>query len=116
MGTNVASQKMLYKGKQSFLSEQMLEDRSSRPSSDKGMLLVVVKYQKFHLNMKPNFFSVRVVSRGMGSLERLWGIHPWKQKKNHQISHLLWLTLLGEGGWTRWFPEVPSNLNHTVIL
>lgn len=77
MGTNVASQKELHKGKQSFLSEQILEGRSSWPSSDKGML-VVVKYQKFHLNMKPNLFSVRVVSRGMRSLERLWGIHPWK--------------------------------------
>lgn len=44
------------------------------------------------------------------------GHTPLEIEKNHQISHLLWLTLLGEGGWTRWFPEVPSNLNHTVIL
>lgn len=32
------------------------------------------------------------------------------------VSSLLWLTLLQMGGWTRWFQEMPSDFNNSVIL
>jgi len=32
------------------------------------------------------------------------------------LSLLLWVLLLEQRGWTRWPPEVPSNLSHTVVL
>lgn len=31
------------------------------------------------------------------------------------LGNLLWLPLLGQGSWTRQFPEIPANLNHSVM-
>lgn len=32
------------------------------------------------------------------------------------LGNWLQVALLEQSGWTRWFPEVPSNLNYSVIL
>lgn len=82
MGTNVASQKQHTKEGNPSFSEQVPEGRNSWPGSDEGMLVVVVKYWKFHLNMKPNFFQCGWSSPGMGCPERLWGIYPSKYSQN----------------------------------
>lgn len=33
----------------------------------------------------------------------------------HKLGHLIQMTLLSSGGWTRWSPEVPANLSCFVI-
>ena len=30
------------------------------------------------------------------------------------LGNCLWVTLLEQGGWTRWPPELPSHLDHSV--
>lgn len=32
------------------------------------------------------------------------------------LGNQLWVSLVEQGYWTRWPPEVPPNLNHSVIL
>lgn len=61
----------------------------------------------------------------MGCLDSLCNIHLWKYSKLDQIHALAtyWgnkqtdgYHLLQAGGQTKWLPEVPSNLNYSIIL
>lgn len=46
--------------------------------------------------------------------------HPpleiFKTQLDMVLNDLLYVALLEHGGWTKQLPEVPSNLNHFVIL
>lgn len=55
------------------------------------------------------FSTVRVTSTGTGFPERLWSCPPWR----YSTSVWMWSWALG---WIRCLPEVPSNLNHPMIL
>lgn len=75
------------------------------------------KHKKFHLNIKKYIFTVRagehwdqLPSCGvvvLGDTQNLLG---------HSLGNLLWVTLLEREGWVRVYPEVPLNLNCSVIL
>ena len=68
--------------------------------------------RKFHLNMRINFFTVRVTGQ-WNRLPRLVvespSLETFKIRLNAFLCPLLWVSLLKQGGWTRWSPEVPSN-------
>jgi len=42
-------------------------------------------------------------------------VEIFKTQLNMVLGNLPWLPLLEQGGWTRWSPEVPANLNHSVM-
>lgn len=78
---------------------------------NKGILVVAMKYQKFHSKMKQSFFQ--------------WGWTTNRFPRGAVVHILLEIdktppdqqpALFGEGDRTRWFPDLPSNLYHAVIL
>jgi len=77
-----------------------------------------LKHGKLQLNMRKNFFPVRVTEH--------WNRFPreavespleiFKTRLDAVLCNLLWVILLWQGGWTRRSPEVPPNPYHSVIL
>ena len=77
-----------------------------------------LKQRKFQLNMRKNFFTLRVTEH-LNRLPRGAGKSPleiFKTCLDTVLCSLFWVTLLTGWGWTRPSPEVPSNLHHAVIL
>ena len=78
-----------------------------------------LKQTKFRLNMRKNFFALRV-TEPWNRLPREVVESPspeiFKTRLDAVLCSLLWVTLLRQGGWTRRPTEVPSNLYHSVIL
>lgn len=68
------------------------------------------------LNTSKCFFTVRV-NTSRGCPERC-SLPPWRDSK--AIWTWPWATAVGDHAWagelTRWPPEVPSNLSHSVVL
>jgi len=75
--------------------------------------------RKFHLNMKKNFFPLRV-KEPWNRLPREDVESPsldiFKTCLDKVLCSLLLVTLLWQGGWTTCSPEVPSNPYRSVIL
>lgn len=78
-----------------------------------------LNHRKFYLNMRKNFLTVMVIERrnrlprevvDSPSLEIL------KSCIGTVLSNVVGETLLGQGGWARWPPVVPSSLNRSVSL
>ena len=87
---------------------------SDRTRGDRHKL----KHRKFRLNMRKNFFPLRVMEHwnrlpreavDSPSLEIL------KTRLDKVLYSLLQVTLLLQEGWTRWPTEVPSNRYRSVI-
>lgn len=65
-----------------------------------------------------NTFSQWVwLSTGTGCPESLRNLHPWKYSESvwTVLGNLLLVSLLDQRGWIGWPPEVPCNLNCSVI-
>jgi len=78
-----------------------------------------LKQRKFQLNMRKNFFTLRVKehwSRVPREVVESASLDIFKPRLDEVLRSLLWVTLLQQGGWTRCSPEVPSNPEHSVIL
>ena len=72
-----------------------------------------------HLNMRKNFLTLRVMehwNRLPGEVVDSPSLEIFKTHLDKVLCSLLWVTLLWQGGWTRWPTEVPSNPYHSVIL
>ena len=63
-----------------------------------------LKHRKFHLNMRKNFFPLRVMEH-WNRLPRVLMASPsleiFKTRLDKVLCSLLWVTLLWQGGWTR---------------
>ena len=78
-----------------------------------------LKHRKFQLNMKKNFFTLRVTEpwhRLPREVVESPSLEIFKTRLDTVLCSLLWVTLLRQGGWTGWPTEVPSNPCHSVIL
>ena len=77
------------------------------------------KHRKFRLNMRKNFFPLRVTdpwTRLPREVVESPSLEIFKTRLDAVLCSLLWVTLLRQGGWTRWPTEVPSKPEHSVIL
>jgi len=78
-----------------------------------------LKQRKFQLNMRKNFFPLRVTepwNRLPREVVESPSLELFKTRLDAVLCSLLWVTLLQQGGWTRWLTEVPSNPYYSVIL
>ena len=76
-----------------------------------------LRHRKFRLNMRKNFFPLRVT--GTGCPGRWWSLLLWRYSRptwTRSCAACCRLTLLWQEGWTRWPTEVPSNPYYSVIL
>jgi len=64
------------------------------------------EHQEAH-NCEGDRVLEQVAQRGCRDMEKLSG---------HGPGQLAIGGLAGAGGWTKWLPEVPSNLHHSVTL
>ena len=74
---------------------------------------------KFRLNMRKNFFPLRVTehwNRLPREVVESPSLEIFKTRLDKILCSLLQVTLLRQGGWTRWPTEVPSNPYYSVIL
>lgn len=73
--------------------------------------------KKSQLDTESKLFVVRVAEHGPGSLEMRWNQRSGAVQKKPwaQLTWVIWPNsasgLALDGGWTRWPPENPSNLN-----
>lgn len=76
-----------------------------------------LKPRKFQLNTRKHFFAVQK-STGTGCRGSLWSPLPWdiQNLAGCYPAQRAQGGPAGQGGWTWWSPEVPSNFNHSVIL
>ena len=78
-----------------------------------------LKDRRFHLNIKKHFFTVRVTGHWHKLRKKVvesLSLEILKKCLSMVLGNWLQVALLEQGVWTRWPPEVPSNLNHSVIL
>jgi len=78
-----------------------------------------LKHRKFRLNMRKNFFPLRVTepwNRLPREVVESPSLEIFKTRLDAVLCSLLWVTLLWQGGWTGWPTEVPSNPYHSVVL
>ena len=78
-----------------------------------------LKHRKFLLNMRKNFFTLRVTepwNRLPREVVESPSLEIFKTHLDTVLCGLLWVTLLRQGVWTRWPTEVPANPCHSVIL
>ena len=78
-----------------------------------------LKQRKFYLNMRKNFFPLRVTEpwhRLPREVVESTSLEIFKPCLDKVLCSLLWVTLLRQGGWTGCPTEVPSNPYHSVIL
>ena len=78
-----------------------------------------LKHRKFQLNMRKNFFTLTVTehwNRLPREVVDSPSLEIFKTRLDKVLCSLRWVTLLWQGGWTRWSPEVPSNPYQSVIL
>jgi len=78
-----------------------------------------LKHRTFHLNMRKNFFPLRVMepwNRLPRDVVESPSLKIFKTHLDVVLCSLLQVTLLQQEGWTRWPTEVPSNPYHSVIL
>ena len=78
-----------------------------------------LRHRKFRLNMRKNFFTLRVMehwNRLPREAVESPSLEIFKTHLDAVLCSLLHVTLLQQGGWTRWPTEVPSNPYHSVIL
>lgn len=67
----------------------------------------------FPLNVRKDFFTVRVVEHSIDCLEKLWNLRPWRYLKPYSwmcSGQPVLADLAVNRGWTKWSPEVFSNL------
>ena len=78
-----------------------------------------LKQRKLQLNRRKSFFPLGVMEpwpRLPREAVESPSLEIFKTRPNVVLCSLLWVTLLRQGGWTRWPTDVPSNHNHSVIL
>ena len=78
-----------------------------------------LKHRKFQLNMRKNLFALRVTehwNRLPREVVHSPSMDIFKTRLDKVLCSLMSVTLLWQGGWTRWSTEVPSNPYHSVIL
>lgn len=73
-----------------------------------------MKYRKFHLNIRKNFFLWRCSDVGTGCPESLWSLCPWRHSKPDWTMRKQ--PALPDPAWIRQSPEVPSGFSCLVIL
>ena len=76
-----------------------------------------LRHRKFRLNRRKNFFPLRVMehwNRLLREAVEPSSLEIFKTHLDSVLCSLLWVTLLRQGGWTRWLTEIFSNLS--VIL
>ena len=69
-----------------------------------------LKHRKFHLNMRKNNFTLRVMehwNRLTREVVESPSLEIFKTRLDKVLCSLLWVTLLGQGGWTGWPTEGP---------
>ena len=74
-----------------------------------------LKHRKFCLNMRKNFFPLRVAehwNRLPREVVESPSLQIFKTCLDKVLCSLLWVTLLRQEGWTGWPTEVPSNPYH----
>jgi len=78
-----------------------------------------LKHRRFCLSIRKHFFTVRVAEWRRWLRREVVESPSAEMLKTHLYTALgnwLWVALLEQRRWTRWHPEVPSNLNHSVVL
>jgi len=63
-----------------------------------------LKHRKFQLNMRKNFFTLRVTEHWDGLSREVVespSLEIFKTRLDRALCSLLWVTLLRQGGWTR---------------
>jgi len=78
-----------------------------------------LKPRKFQLNMRKNFFPLRVMEpwpRLPREVVESPSLEIFKPRLDAVLCSLVWVTLLRQEGWTRRPTAVPSNPEHSVIL
>ena len=78
-----------------------------------------LKQRKFQLNMRKNFFPLRVTEpwhRLPREAVESSSLEIFQARLDKVLCSLLWVTLLQQEGWTRWPTEVPSNPDYSVVL
>ena len=78
-----------------------------------------LKQRKFQLNMRKNFFPLRVTepwNRLPREVVESPSLEIFKTRVDKVLCSLLWVTLLRQEDWTRWPAEVPSKPFQHVIL
>jgi len=78
-----------------------------------------LKQRKLQLNMRKNFFPLRVTEpwkRLPREVADSLSLEIFQTRLDTVLCSLLWVTLLGQGGWTGGSSEVPSNPHRSVIL
>ena len=78
-----------------------------------------LKHRRFPLNIRKHFFTVRVTEhwhRLPREVVESPSLEVLRSRLDRVLGNQLWVTLLEQQGWTRRLPEVPPNLNQSVIL
>ena len=76
-------------------------------------------HRRVPLNIRERFLGVRVMEhwdRLLGEVVGPPSSEILKVCLDMVLGNWLWVALLEQGGWTRCSPQVPSHLNHSVIL
>lgn len=78
-----------------------------------------LKYRRFSSNIKKHIFTVRATEHCHRFPREIWNLRPWRYSKVTRTQSLVircGVPLLGQRGWSRWPPEVPSKRSPSVIL
>lgn len=74
-------------------------------------------HQKFHPNLRKNFFTVWVTVHQKILPREIMNLHCWKYLGAVWAQfYAMRKTLLEQGGWTRHLPDATSNFTHHEIL
>lgn len=74
-----------------------------------------LKHEKFILGIRKNFFTIRLSNHWTMLPEIMLSLHPWRSLKTVLHVHKQPVLTTPVLSWGQ-FPEVPSNLNNSVIL